>query len=172
MQGKREMTQQSGVIARTRLTSPRHTPHGDTTRQARRGVSRPHVERPPENAAARAKAAGAGAESFLPSSTTRGQSREEEEDGVEWRGHGSRWTVWAVSNRSGRGAHEGAMMIGAWAFRDPASPATIFDWYRRIGWVDRPGWGPPRATQQATAVFAAWPHLLEYSSLFILTSDI
>lgn len=29
------------------------------------------------------------------------------------------------------------------------------------------GTSAPRATQQATAVFAAWPYLLEYSSLFI-----
>jgi hypothetical protein len=81
MQGKREIIQQSGGhSARTRLTGPRHTPHGETTRA--RTAAGPHVSRlaagPPENAAAGGREGGRGGGGIL--------RRREVRGGRRWRG--------------------------------------------------------------------------------------
>ena len=154
MQGKREVIQQSGGhSARTRLNGPRQArpPRGDDAGEDR--------SRPPRLAAARGEATGkcsggparkggrggggGGNPSFVDD-----ESREVRRGGRRWRGVA--WTGSSV-DRMGRRLQpkrawgprrEPATMIGAWAFREPASqpearaaaPAIIYDWYR---WMDR-----------------------------------
>ena len=129
MQGKREIIQQSGGhSARTRLTSPGHA-HAPTGRRRGRGpqqapTSRGRTRRGHRKMQRRASAKAAGAEEAEAESFLR--RRREVRGGRRWRGVA--WTGSSV-DRMGRRIQpkrawgprrEPAMMIGAWAFRDPA----------------------------------------------------